>query len=73
MNVLLTVVLLVVAFTPDLLLGKRNRERHNRAATSGEKKLPEKCVSGYCLPSDYNPLDLPSSDKQDVKMNLEVQ
>lgn len=62
--------LLLLAQTPQLM-GKssRNRQRHNRAA---EKVPPMECVADYCLPHDYNALELPSSDRQDVQINLEV-
>lgn len=63
--------LLLLAQTPQLM-GKssRNRQRHNRAATV--EKAPMECVADYCLPHDYNALELPSSDRQDVQINLEV-
>ena len=32
----------------------------------------ELCVAGFCLPADYIKLNLPSSDRQHIKMNLEV-
>ena len=63
---LMFIYLLILAQAP-LLLGKSNRQRHNR-----EAKKPMECVADYCLPSDYNPLELPSSERQDVQINLEV-
>ena len=62
------VILLMMAHVP-MLMGKRNR--HNRDAA----KKPEKeqnCVADFCLPHNYNSLELPSSDKQFVDINLEV-
>ena len=74
--------IVLLLFAQDLLvLGKRNKERHNRDANNernGEKDKgkgrdkPQQCVSDYCLPHDYNALDLPSSERQDVQINLEV-
>merc|ERR1712051_694223 len=51
-------------------MGKRNKERHNREAN--KKQPPQKCVADYCLPLEYNALELPSSERQDVQINLEV-
>ena len=62
------ILILIMAHVP-LLMGKRNR--HNRDAA----KKPEKeqnCVADFCLPHNYNSLELPSSDKQTVAINLEV-
>ena len=60
---------LLVLFAQELM-GKRNKERHNREAN--KKPLPQKCVADYCLPLEYNALELPSSERQDVQINLEV-
>ena len=63
----ITLLILIMAHVP-LLMGKRNR--HNRDAA----KKPDKghCASDFCLPNNYNSLELPSSDKQIVAINLEV-
>ena len=60
---------LLVLFAQELM-GKRNKERHNREAN--KKPTPQKCVADYCLPLEYNALELPSSERQDVQINLEV-
>ena len=60
---------LLVLFAQELM-GKRNKERHNREAN--KKQVPQKCVADYCLPLEYNALELPSSERQDVQINLEV-
>ena len=61
---------LLILFAQELM-GKRNKERHNREAN--KKLVPaNKCVADYCLPLEYNPLELPSSERQDVQINLEV-
>lgn len=60
---------LLVLFAQELM-GKRNKERHNREAN--KKQPPQKCVADYCLPLEYNALELPSSERQDVQINLEV-
>ena len=60
---------LLVLFAQELM-GKRNKERHNREAN--KKPAPQKCVADYCLPLEYNALELPSSERQDVQINLEV-
>jgi len=61
---------LLVLFAQELM-GKRNKERHNREANKKIEK-PAKCVADYCLPLEYNALELPSSERQDVQINLEV-
>lgn len=76
----LFVLLILLITSPEPLMGKRNR--HNRAApkTNEEKAAINKknmenhelCVAGFCLPADYVKLNLPSSDCQHIKMNLEV-
>ena len=53
-------------------MGKRNKERHNREANKKSLVPANKCVADYCLPLEYNPLELPSSERQDVQINLEV-
>ena len=60
---------LLVLFAQELM-GKRNKERHNREAN--KKQPPQKCVADYCLPLEYNALELPSSERLDVQINLEV-
>ena len=59
---------LLVLFAQELM-GKRNKERHNREAN--KKTIPQKCVADYCLPLEYNALELPSSERQDVQINLD--
>lgn len=68
-------VVIILAFTTDELQGKRNKERHNRESTKKAEESVKKvdtCVSGYCIGPTYNSLELPSTGRQDVKMNLEV-
>ena len=65
------VMLFLLLLFAQELMGKRNKERHNREAN--KKAAPAKeCVADYCLPLEYNPLELPSSERQDVQINLEV-
>jgi len=65
------VILFLLMLFAQELMGKRNKERHNREAN--KKSAPAKeCVADYCLPNEYNPLELPSSERQDVQINLEV-
>ena len=65
------VILFLLMLFAQELMGKRNKERHNREAN--KKSAPAKeCVADYCLPLEYNPLELPSSERQDVQINLEV-
>ena len=63
-------IFLLVLFAQELM-GKRNKERHNREANK-KPKTSQECVADYCLPLEYNPLELPSSERQDVQINLEV-
>ena len=67
----ITLLILIMAHVPLLITGKRNR--HNRDNRESVKK-PDKghCASDFCLPNNYNSLELPSSDKQIVAINLEV-
>ena len=62
-------IILLLAQAP-LLMGKSNRQRHSRQAA--QKAPPLECVADYCLPHDYNPLELPTSERQDIQINLEV-
>ena len=69
--VLVTVIILV--FSTDLLVGKRNRDRHG--AGNGAKDKPKQegtCVNGYCLDPAYNKLELPPTKPSKVRINLEV-
>ena len=79
------IILVLLVWTPDLLFAK-NRNRHRREnenlnkMTNAEKdamneairKNQELCVAGFCLPTSYIKLNLPSSERQHIKMNLEV-
>ena len=62
---------LLILFAQELM-GKRNKERHNREANKKSNEKAKECVADYCLPLEYNPLELPSSERQDVQINLEV-
>jgi len=76
------IILVLLVWTPDLLWGKRNRHRREgkKEMTNAEKeaineanrKNHELCVAGFCLPTSYIKLNLPSSERQHIKMNLEV-
>ena len=59
---------LLVLFAQELM-GKRNKERHNREANKKPEAAPKKCVADYCLLLEYNALELP---RQDVQINQEV-
>ena len=70
--ILLSVIIL--AFATDFLVGKRNRDRHGNGNGAKDKlKVAEDtCVNGYCLDPTYNKLELPSTKKSHVRINLEV-
>ena len=80
----LLIILILLIIKPELLWCKKSR--HNRETNKNNKDMNkknnnkngpeeifrEKCVSGFCLPAAYKQLDLPSSERQHIKMNLEV-
>ena len=75
------IILVLLVWTPDLLWGKRNRHRREQkemtnaekeAINEANRKNHELCVAGFCLPTSYIKLNLPSSERQHIKMNLEV-
>ena len=70
--ILLAVIILI--FATDLLVGKRNRDRHGAGNGAKDKKnvVEDTCVNGYCIAPDYNKLELPPSQPSNVKINLEV-
>ena len=51
---------------------KDQQQNRNNLGTKNNKKGEDTCVSGYCLDPTYNKLELPSSEKNHVRINLEV-
>ncbi len=84
LTVFTALLFLIVLWSAEDVLGKRNKERHSRDSNSKGGKKGEKgggeeeekeamCVMGYCLPQNYNRLELPTDKARvDIKMNLEV-
>ena len=70
--ILLAVIILI--FATDLLVGKRNRDRHGGGNGAKDKKnvAEDTCVNGYCIDPTYNKLELPSKQPSHVRINLEV-
>ena len=67
--------MIILAFATDFLVGRRqNRDRHGNGNGAKDKlKVAEDtCVNGYCLDPTYNKLELPSTKKSHVRINLEV-
>ena len=75
MRAAISISVIFLAFAIAPLDGKRNRDRRNNGENSGNDRKTKKedtCVMGYCLDPMYNKLELPTSDKTHVRMNLEV-
>ena len=70
--ILIAVIILV--FATDMLVGKRNRDRHANKDGAKDKKVIQEdtCVSGYCIDHTYNKLELPATKPSHVRINLEV-
>ena len=70
--ILLAVIILI--FATDLLVGKRNRDRHGTGNGAKDKKIAaeDTCVNGYCIDPSYNKLELPPKQPSRVRINLEV-
>jgi hypothetical protein len=71
---LILIAVIILIFATDLLVGKRNRDRHNAGNGAKDKKTvaEDTCVNGYCLDPTYNKLELPPTQPSNVKINLEV-
>ena len=71
---LILITVIILAFATDLLVGKRNRDRHGAGNGAKDKKNVQEdiCVSGYCLDPTYNKLELPATKPSHVRINLEV-
>ena len=71
---LIMTAVIVLVFATDMLVGKRNRDRHGAGNGAKDRKIVEEdtCVNGYCISPSYNKLELPSSKPSHVRINLEV-
>ena len=70
---LILLAVIILTFATDLLVGKRNRDRHGSGNGAKDKKTAEDtCVNGYCIDPTYNKLELPSKQPSHVRINLEV-
>ena len=70
---LILLAVIILTFATDLLVGKRNRDRHEARNGAKDKKTAEDtCVNGYCIDPTYNKLELPSKQPSHVRINLEV-
>ena len=74
MQYLILVAVIILVFATDLLVGKRNKDRHGGGNGAKDKKGAQEdtCVSGYCIDPTYNKLELPSTKPSHVRINLEV-
>ena len=71
---LILIAVIILVFATDLLVGKRNKDRHGGGNGAKDKKGAQEdtCVSGYCIDPTYNKLELPSTKPSHVRINLEV-
>ena len=74
MQYLILIAVIILVFATDLLVGKRNKDRHGGGNGAKDKKAAQEdtCVSGYCIDPTYNKLELPSTKPSHVRINLEV-
>ena len=68
------IAVIILVFATDMLVGKRNRDRHANKDGAKDKKVIQEdtCVSGYCIDHTYNKLELPATKPSHVRINLEV-
>ena len=68
----LTILILITGI--NLVFGKHVRGRDNEKNKSKHISLIDEdvCISGHCIESTYNKLELPPSQPSHVRLNLEV-